>query len=437
MNPIKRYALVGTGGRSKFFARGLIKDFADRGQLCAICDLNPLRMAAWQKRLQVNLPTYAPADFERMIADHQIDTVIVTSIDRTHHHYIARAMRAGCDVITEKPLTIDAPKCAEIIAAQHETGRTIRVAFNYRYAPRHSKVKELLQSGVIGEIFSVHFEWLLDTNHGADYFRRWHRDKRNGGGLLVHKATHHFDLVNWWINSTPQTVFAMGDLRFYGRDNAEARGEPRAYVRGTGDPATAGDPFALDLSKNEEMCTLYHECEAADGYRRDQNVFGDGISIEDDMGVMVRYRNRAVLTYHLTAYSPGEGYRVCFNGSRGRLELDVVETPYAKPGQGDLNSVVNVGGATALDIKESSTITLRPHWGPAQNIPLPAATGGGHGGADGLLLNDLFGEPGSPDPLGRAAGLPDGIASIMTGIAANRSLATGQPVEVANLLAEV
>ena len=51
-------------------------------------------------------------------------------------------------------------------------------------------------SGVIGNVVSVDFHWLLDTRHGADYFRRWHRNKRNSGGLLVHKATHHFDLVN-------------------------------------------------------------------------------------------------------------------------------------------------------------------------------------------------------------------------------------------------
>ena len=46
-------------------------------------------------------------------------------------------------------------------------------------------------------------EWLLDTRHGADYFRRWHRNKNNSGGLMVHKATHHFDLVNWWMIPTP------------------------------------------------------------------------------------------------------------------------------------------------------------------------------------------------------------------------------------------
>ena len=49
----------------------------------------------------------------------------------------------------------------------------------------------------------MHFEWALDTVHGADYFRRWHREKKNSGGLLVHKSSHHFDLVNWWLGDVP------------------------------------------------------------------------------------------------------------------------------------------------------------------------------------------------------------------------------------------
>ena len=110
-------------------------------------------------------------------------------------------MELGCDVITEKPMTTDEVKAQAILDAVKRTGRKLRVTFNYRYAPHNTKIRELLANGVIGEVFSVHFEWLLNTQHGADYFRRWHRDKRNSGGLLVHKSAHHFDLVNF--GSTP------------------------------------------------------------------------------------------------------------------------------------------------------------------------------------------------------------------------------------------
>jgi predicted dehydrogenase len=63
--------------------------------------------------------------------------------------------------------------------------------------PLASKVRELMMQGIVGRPLSVSFSWMLDTSHGADYFRRWHREKDKSGGLLVHKATHHFDIINW------------------------------------------------------------------------------------------------------------------------------------------------------------------------------------------------------------------------------------------------
>ena len=95
------------------------------------------------------------------------------------------------------------------------TGRRVRVTFNYRYSPPRTQIKDILMSGAIGDVLSVDFHWLLNTHHGADYFRRWHREKKNSGGLMVHKATHHFDLVNWWLGAMPVQVMATGKREFY------------------------------------------------------------------------------------------------------------------------------------------------------------------------------------------------------------------------------
>lgn len=434
MNSKRKFAIVGTGARASMYRDALTSTYADRCELAALCDTNALRMTAFQAELPAPLPSYSPEDFEAMIATHGIDEVIVTTMDSAHHTFICRAMEAGCDVITEKPMTIDSEKCQQILEAIDRTGRQLRVTFNYRYAPRNSKVKEVLQSGAIGEILSVHFEWLLDTKHGADYFRRWHRDKANSGGLAVHKSTHHFDLVNWWLSSTPETVFALGGLRFYGKENATQRGEPRSYQRATGSPEAANDPFALDLSKDPELKKLYLDCEAADGYQRDQNVFGEGISIEDDLALSVRYQNQATLSYHLTAYSPCEGYRVAFNGTKGRLELNVVESAYVSGKSDDHNFSKNVKGAADHAVEEPTTLTLQRHWEKPQILEIDQANAGGHGGADTIMLRDLFAPDQMNDPLGRAAGHTDGALSILTGIAANQSIKTGQAVAVKSLV---
>jgi predicted dehydrogenase len=248
---------------------------------------------------------------------------------------------------------------------------------------------------------------------------------------MVHKATHHFDLVNWWLDSQPEIVFAVGDLRFYGRENAEERGVTRLYERAFGRKPAEDDPFALHLDRDEALRRMYLEAEHEEGYIRDQSVFGDGISIEDDVAVLVRYRNRATMSYHLTAYSPWEGFRIAFNGTQGRLEYEVHENSYVSGSAEDTN-LPELRDASEAAVEEPATILIRPHWGKPLSVDV-ASGGGGHGGGDARLLQDIF-AGGQPDPLGRAANHLDGAMSILTGIAANRAIATGLPVQVASLV---
>ncbi len=424
----KRYAIVGTGGRSWMFIHALASTFRETCDLVALCDINQTRMNFYNREIGEKfgvptVPTYPASDFDRMVRETKPDVVIVSSIDCTHHEYIVRAMDLGCDAITEKPLTVDIGKCREILEAVERTGRKLTVTFNYRYAPIRSRVKELIAGGSIGEVKSVHFEWLLDTNHGADYFRRWHRDKRNSGGLLVHKATHHFDLVNWWLDSSPETVFAFGNLAFYGRENARHRGVTTFYERGTDCPEAQGDPFALDLRTSENLKALYLDAEHEDGYRRDLSVFSDGITIEDTMNVLVRYKSGAQMSYSLNAYAAWEGYRIAFNGTKGRIEVNHQEASYINAGNGALTEGVS----------SSEQILLMPLFGKPEVIEIPQGEGG-HGGGDPIMLEDIFGTSKSADPLNRAADHLDGARSILTGIAANESFLTGLPVRVDDLL---
>ncbi|HZG87823.1 Gfo/Idh/MocA family oxidoreductase [Paenibacillus sp.] len=424
----KRYAHVGIGGRAGFFYEAVVGTYRETSELVAFCDVNQTRMDYANRRLQEKfpdfrpVPTYKAEAFEQMILETKPDVVIVTTIDRAHHTYIIRALELGCDVITEKPMTIDEEKCQDILDAVNRTGRNVRVTFNYRYSAHATKIRELIRDGVIGDVLQVNFQWLLDTRHGADYFRRWHRDKRNSGGLLVHKSTHHFDLVNFWLATEPKRVFAMGDLLFYGKENAEKRGVTKFYQRAYGNPNAQDDPFALHLDRSPSLKAMYLDAEHEDGYQRDQSVFGDGISIEDTMSVLVQYKNKAILNYSLHAYSPWEGQMVAFNGTKGRIQLHVGEKSY-----------VNAGGKQSDEgAAKVRQIFVQPIQGEPYEVPLEHAAGG-HGGADPILLEDLFGTP-QDDPFHRSASHIDGAMSILTGIAGNISLKTGQAVEIKDLV---
>ena len=233
----------------------------------------------------------------------------------------------------------------------------------------------------------------------------------------MHKATHHFDLVNWWLDAWPATVYALGSLAFYGREAAAGRGESYAYSRYTGH--ADGDPFALDLDRSPMLRGLYRDAEEQSGYLRDRNVFGDEISIEDTMIVAARYRGGALLSYSLVAYSPWEGLRVAITGDKGRLELyewhgaHVIED--APAGQPD------EGGASA-------SVRLFPMFRAPVDVELRGEPGM-HGG-DALMLEQIFAASPPVDPWGRAASHLDGAASVLLGAAANRSLAEHRPVSL-------
>jgi predicted dehydrogenase len=422
MTSRKRYALIGTGSRAGMYIQALNTTYADSAELVALCDLSQTRMNWYNQYLQPPRPTYLAADYDRMIAETRPDTVIVTTIDRTHHQYIIRAMELGCDVITEKPMTTTVESLNAIFDAITHTGKSLRVTFNYRYAPAYTRLRELVMQGAVGRPLAVDFSWLLDTSHGADYFRRWHREKHNSGGLLVHKATHHFDLVNWWIDSYPQSVFALGDLKFYGRENAEARGEKYTYKRYTGVAEAKGDPFALTLDDNPFFKGVYLDAEAETGYLRDMNVFGEPITIEDTLAVTARYRSGVILSYCLIAYSPWEGLRVAITGTKGRVELDVVENVTHL-------STTNQASKGAF---KSTTLRVFPMFGDPYEVEIPASEGG-HGGADPVMLEQIFSPNPPPDPFHRAASHIDGAASILVGLAGNESMKSQQLVMVDEL----
>lgn len=433
----KRYAIVGCGVRSSFYYTSILQDHGDFATLVGLCDTNQTRMNAANDRIVElggsRLPTYKESAFGQMVAVQRPDVIIVTTIDKVHHVYCIRALELGCDAITEKPLTIDEEKLQAMIDAEKRTGRQIRVLFNYRYSPHHSKVRELIASDAIGEVHSVHLDWLLDCAHGSDFMRRWHREKANSGGIQMHKSIHHFDLVHFWLDTEPVLVYCLGDLRFYGKENAEKRGVANLGDRYLHNADAKNDPFAIDIEKSSQLKKLYLDAEHEDGYIRDRNCFADGITIEDNLSLMIKYSNRAVLTYNTYAYAPWEGYRCVFNGSKGRLEINVVEGNYAAGGE-----PIATQGLTDSEQKyiqggvEQTKIVVYPLWAEPYVVDVTKGEGG-HGGGDPVLLEDVL-VGNKEDTLKRAAYLRAGGNAVLVGVGANHSMRTGLPIKVQELV---
>lgn len=422
----KRYALVGVGARSTMFRDAVLKTYKDHCQMVGFCDLNEGRLKLAQRKARATgseVPIYLATDFDRMVRETKPEVVIVTTKDAAHDAYIIRAMELGCDVMTEKPMTTDEKKCRAILKAKQKTGRNIIVTFNYRYSPPRTQVKDLLMNGIIGDVLSVDFHWLLDTFHGADYFRRWHGNKANSGGLMVHKATHHFDLVNWWLSANPVTVQANGTREFYTPQMARRLGLQSHHERCHTCPEGNKCTFRLDLAGNERLKELYLDQEKHDGYFRDRCVFRPEIDIEDTMNVVVKYDTGATLSYSLNAFNAWEGYTIAFNGTKGRLEHGAQEK-ISVSGDG------SVPGALKSD---GTYIKIFPMRAPAYSVPVWTGEGA-HGGGDKAMLDDIFLPVKPADKYQRAADQRGGAASILTGVAANHAMRTGDTVRIADLV---
>ncbi|MDF2723923.1 MAG: oxidoreductase domain protein [Paenibacillus sp.] len=401
---MKRIAIAGTGARARVLGLPLAEQFAGEVELVGMYDQNMSRARLFAKECG-DVPIYS--DFDEMLRDSEAELILVTTMDSTHDAYIIRALEAGRDVISEKPMTTDHLKCQAILDAERRTGRKIKVAFNCRYMPYMARVKQLLADGAIGEVLSVDYNWYLDTNHGAQYFRRWHRHMRNSGGLLVHKSTHHFDLANWWLNDEPEEVSAFGDLRYFG-PTREERGE-RCLTCSHKQTCE----YYFDITRGSFNNDYFYRSEAEDGYIRDRCVFGDDIDIYDTMSVHVRYRKGAILNYSLVAHSPYKNWTATFNGTEGRLEAGEYYT-----------------GSRANEPMQQIHIYNRK----GEKIVSEAKKAdGSHGGSDDRIRR-MFVEEGGADPLEQSADSWAGAVSLLVGAAANLSIKEQRKVLIRELL---
>jgi len=404
----RRLALVGTGSRgSSTWGRSLVESHSEHVELVGLCDINRKRAEYARRYIGLDLPVYEARRFETMVRETRPDAVIVVTTDCFHADYVVAALDLGCDAISEKPLATEVGQCRAILEAEKRSGRRVITTFNARHGAASEEIKKVLMSGELGRIISAEFHEYLDVEHGASYFRRWHGKKRFSGSLLVHKASHHFDQVNWWLQSEPAEVHAFGGVEFYG-GNGSFR-SPRCR----GCAFREQCDFHWDIMGSPRDVELYVECESEDGYFRDGCVWDNAIDTYDAMTVEVRYDDGTLLSYSLNAYMPYEGQSIAFNGEKGRLDVRVYDRqPWEVEGAAELR-LTKIFGDTKTWVVGRGT--------------------GEHGGADRKLKDSLF-VPGTADPLEQRAGSRAGVLSSLVGIAARTSIETGARVRIDELL---
>ena len=317
---------------------------------------------------------FVTLDYRKLIERKDVDAIAITSPDFTHEEYAIAALESGKDVFCEKPMAITTDGCDRIIAAWKKSGKKLMIGHNMRYMKIFRTMKEIAESGAIGEIKAVWVRHFVGSG-GDWYFHNWHALREKSTGLLLQKACHDIDMIHWITGIYTKKVAAFGSLDFYGGDK----------------------PDDLTCSSCSEKDT----CTEAQFNTRQQCAFRKEIDVEDNTVVIMELENGIKASYQQCHFTPDYFRNYTFIGTEGRMEnLD------------DDSKVIVLARDRSKKWKNYAdrTYEIKP-------------VRGGHGGADPVICKDFIDmlisdrEPLATPEAGRM--------SVAVGCAATESLRNG------------
>jgi predicted dehydrogenase len=217
-----RFGVIGAGSRAAGLCSTLMRDEKRRGDLIALCDIRQEALDHYQSMVQnllkhdVKIYTY----YGDMLADPEIDAVIIATPDFLHHMMAIDALHAGKHVFLEKPVGIYLDQMIDIVKAAKQSGKILEIGYVLRYSPFYVEMKKMIDHGEIGRPMFVQ---ALEEYYGAYHFNRgWWRKKRNTGGIMVQKICHDMDLF-YWMFGKPKRVSAFDSINEFKPGNWDSK----------------------------------------------------------------------------------------------------------------------------------------------------------------------------------------------------------------------
>lgn len=345
------------------------------------------------------------------------DAVIISTPDNLHYAPCMKALEMGYDVLLEKPIAPTEKECRDILALAQKKGRIVAVCHVLRYAPYFVKMRELVAQGAIGEVISVqHFEPIEHTHMAHSYVRgNWHNSKETTPIILA-KSCHDLDIIKWVINKPSKQIVAMGDLKWFRKENAPEgstarctdgckveRECPYSAIRQYHDKRRRTTVLNLpeDKSKHSEVImerlktTNYGRCV----YRMDNDQ-------PDHYVTSIMFEDNVTASFSMEAFTSYHGRRTRIMGSMG----DMV---------GDMKELV------VSDFRTGKSVTFEPH---AEDVE--GYKNSGHGGGDWLLVRDFVQAVSQQNPAILTSTIDDSIESHIMGFMAEESRKKGKVMQI-------
>ncbi|MBR1951758.1 MAG: Gfo/Idh/MocA family oxidoreductase [Lentisphaeria bacterium] len=313
----------------------------ERGEMVAICDFNPEMLAAFKEAYPELAGARAYTDYREMLKDPEVEAVFVIVRDGFHEELAVAALEAGKAVYLEKPLAITIEGCDHILETAYRTGSKLMIGHNMRYMDFILKMKEVIDSGIIGEVQAVwcrHF-----VSYGSCYYRSWCSKQENCTGLLLQKGAHDIDIIHWLTGAYTKRVTAMGKLSVYNRTTNRLK---------------PGDKIDRMYSHRPDC---WPPLETAD--------LQPEMDVEDHSMMLMQLDNGVQASYEHCMYTPDSERNYTFIGTKGRVE--------------------NIGDYTGnnIEVHVWTQKGLRREPDIIHKIKLRP---GSHGGADVLIAKAFF-----------------------------------------------
>lgn len=406
---MKKVAFVGASMRAAAFVKVLKNHFSSDYTIAAVMDIDPGKMRGFLNTHSLDVPTYT--DFDKMCAEIAPDMVIVSTIDVSHAEYVIKCLDRKIACVSEKPLCINAEQCKAIKAARERNPEVFAVtSHNARYTPITLKMKELITSGAIGKVLRMEYTEMLDRFHGKSYFQRWNSRRKYSNGLQLHKSCHHFDKMNFLLDSYATEVISTGTLTAYGKD------APHKFQ---GENCRT----CSHASECPDFKTYNNKLFDSEMYTPDMCIYSPEIDIEDNYCAGIKFANGVLCTYSLCAHAQYEGEIIIVEGETGRLEARRV---YFR------EQVENENNVHDDKLLWDTGLKLYRYRNPqCEEIEVTEGEGG-HGGADLGIFKEIFSIPPSPT----VPQLEEGIQAVLTGCALVESMQTGRKCMVQEQIAK-
>ena len=392
--------IVGTGQRGMGFFAPYIKNNPHQARLNAVADIDEVRLKSAVEDIErQDLRQYNGV--EGLLNDPEVEAVVITTPDGTHREVLEKVLKAGKHAICEKPMATTIEDAIAITKMAMQTNKTVQIGFMLRYAPFFVKLRDLVAAGAIGDLLQVNASEIVEYRHGASYFRRWHRFRAHSGGLLVHKACHTLDVLNWIVDSPPSWVSAVG-----GTNTFTYKAGAATLCRDCQFKSTC--PAAYREGMKNWLYLSRQERRGPDQHRRDECVYNIEKDSVDNAVLNAEYENGVRLAYTFAT-----------TGARHERHLLLV-------GQGGQIHASQADG----------TISIEPVGGKPEMVVFPEEQRGEHGGGDKPLMESFFNSVATGEK--PVADVLAGLYSVSLGVAATQSIdQNGAKVDLRKVFAQV